>query len=129
MKIQAFDLALESKFSIYRRDIWYSETMQLPGASLLFAPVVVDQSVPTGTTGNVCDILVEDYDLHNNCHYDYVLVNGANSYRDSATVSWRGWTLSELAQQTSEVDGFDQYFVDQNNVWKFKYNVSTGDFT
>ena len=37
--------------------------------------------------------------------------------------------MSELNEQTSEIDGFDQYLVDPDNVWKFKYNVSTGDFS
>lgn len=58
-----------------------------------------------------------------------MIVSGEQTYRDSVKTAWRGWTLSELNEQTSEIDGFDQYLVDPDNVWKFKYNVSTGDFS
>ena len=99
---------------------------------MLLSPVLLHHTVSV-ESGRV-DATFSDYNVRNGCLYDYVAVikssnSAVSSYRDSVQTQWTGWSIVELAPQTSEVEGFEDYLADPKNVWKFKYNVSIGDFS
>ena len=133
-KNNCVDLTVKSEstsgeFSIYRRELWFSEEDSAPGANLLYSPVTL--RTPLLSVGSV---QLSDYNIQNKCLYDYLVVKreGAGaptSFRISVKSSWIGWSLCELLPQSSDVSGYQNYMVDTNNIWKFKYNVSIGDYT
>lgn len=138
--------------SIYKKEIWYKP--KADGSTVLDAfgrPIPVVEAVEENNWHLVTDKtesdIVYDFNVGNNRYYKYlyrfvyagvkggkdprvsdvVLIEGLKEIIVPIKVGWTGWSLTEL-HEVENTDG-KVYQASLKDVWKFKYNISPGDFT
>lgn len=130
--------------SIYKKEIWYDESRLNEKGN----PLAVEEENYHLVT-NVSDSgTIFDFNVGNNRYYKYLfrfvysgdsangnditLAEGLKEIIIPIKVGWLGWTLTEL----HEVENVDPkvygdtkvYNASLRDVWKFKYNISPGDY-
>lgn len=108
--------------SVYRREIWYDRFGNVAGAEKKWKQI----------TPFITGSRLIDYTVLNNRNYEYVIrlskygkSGAAETLKGiyfSHKTNWLGWSITEL-HPTDDPNTFSASPVD---VWRFKYNISTG---
>lgn len=108
--------------SVYRREIWYDRFGNVAGAEKKWKQI----------TPFIAGSRLIDYTVLNNRNYEYVIrlskygqTGAAETLKGiyfSYKTNWLGWSITEL-HPTDDPNTFSASPVD---VWRFKYNISTG---
>lgn len=130
--------------SVYKKEIWYDESQ----IDEFGNPAPVEEEKYHLVTNVTDSGTIFDFNVGNNRYYKYLfrfVYSGNPDTGDTATlaeglreiivpikVGWLGWTLTEL----HEVENIDPkvygdtkvYTASLKDVWKFKYNISPGDY-
>ena len=126
--------------SIYKKEIWHRPNPLDPQR-----PIALEEDYWHLVTDKTEADIIYDFNIGNNRYYKYlyrfvyfgkkdsiitsntVLTEGLNEVVCPIRVRWDGWSLTELHEV--ENSGGTVYRASLKDVWKFKYNVSPGDFT
>ena len=108
--------------SVYKKEIWYDRETNTPMEQDVWIPVALEET----------SSIIRDFNVGNNRHYKYVFrlveKNAGSNYEYSSGVivpiktNWQGWSIVEL----HETDDPKVFTASPKDVWKFKYNISTG---
>lgn len=108
--------------SVYKKEIWYDRETGEPMEEPVWTPVALNE--PSN--------IIRDFNIGNNRYYKYVFrlvenkAGGGVEYQSGIIVpiktSWQGWSITEL----HETDDPKVFTASPKDVWKFKYNISTG---
>lgn len=109
--------------SVYRREIWYDRFGNISGSESKWKQI----------TPFIVGSRLIDYTVLNNRHYEYAirLSQYTQSGKSEETLkgiylnyktNWLGWSITEL----HPTDDPKVYSASPVDVWRFKYNVSTG---
>lgn len=108
--------------SVYKKEIWYDRETNTPMEQDVWTPVALEET----------SSVIRDFNVGNNRHYKYVFrlvektAGGNYEYSSGVVVpiktNWQGWSIVEL----HETDDPKVFTAAPKDVWKFKYNVSTG---
>ena len=111
--------------SIYKKEIWYDRQKKQGDEQPLWEPVALNSYANT----------LRDFNIANNRQYKYVFrltenhAAGTQENVDGILVPlsthWSGWSITELHPTANT----NVYNASPKDVWKFKYNISTGDQT
>lgn len=108
--------------SVYKKEIWYDRQDGAEHEQEIWTPVVLGATAAT----------IRDFNVGNNRYYKYVFrlvkntASGSVEYPEGIIVpiktNWTGWSITEL----HETDDPMVFTASPKDVWKFKYNISTG---
>lgn len=108
--------------SIYKKEIWYDRETQQPMEQEVWTPVALEES----------SRIIRDFNIGNGRYYKYAFrlvenkAGGGVEHQSGIVVpiktNWQGWSIVEL----HETDDPKVFTAAPKDVWKFKYNVSTG---
>lgn len=108
--------------SVYKKEIWYDRQDGVEHEQEIWTPVVLGATAAT----------IRDFNVGNNRYYKYVFrlvkntASGSVEYPEGIIVpiktNWTGWSITEL----HETDDPTVFTASPKDVWKFKYNISTG---
>lgn len=108
--------------SVYKKEIWYDRETNMPMEQDVWAPVALEET----------SSVIRDFNVGNNRRYKYVFrlvekTAGSTYEYSSGTIvpiktNWQGWSIVEL----HETDDPKVFTASPKDVWKFKYNISTG---
>lgn len=108
--------------SVYKKEIWYDRETNMPMEQDVWIPVALEET----------SSVIRDFNVGNNRHYKYVFrlvektAGGNYEYSSGVIVpiktNWQGWSIVEL----HETDDPKVFSASPKDVWKFKYNISTG---
>lgn len=111
--------------SIYKKEIWFDRNLQKGFEEPLWRPVILRSS----------QWAFRDFNIGNNREYKYVFRPVRRESNDGFTefegqtfivkTKWMGWSITEL----HETDEVGVYTASPKDVWKFRYNVSSGQQT
>jgi hypothetical protein len=108
--------------SIYKKEIWYDRENNQEKEQEIWTPVTF------GSSSNI----LRDFNIANNRQYKYVFrlvknkISGMQENTGGIIVpiktNWMGWSITELhPTEDSKI-----FYASPKDVWKFKYNISTG---
>lgn len=108
--------------SVYKKEIWYDRETGEPKEQPVWTPVTIEDD----------SNIIRDFNIGNNRYYKYVFrlventASGGVEYPSGIIAtfktSWQGWSIVEL----HETDDPKVFTASPKDVWKFKYNVSSG---
>ena len=108
--------------SVYKKEIWYDRETNMPMEQDVWTPVALEET----------SSVIRDFNVGNNRRYKYVFrlvekTAGSTYEYSSGTIvpiktNWQGWSIVEL----HETDDPKVFTASPKDVWKFKYNISTG---
>ena len=108
--------------SIYKKEIWYDRETRRQMEQDVWTPVAFEESSRT----------IRDFNIGNGRYYKYVFrlvqnsTSGGVENKSGIIVpiktNWQGWSIVEL-HETNDPKVFTAA---PKDVWKFKYNISTG---
>lgn len=108
--------------SVYKKEIWYDRETGKSMEQDVWTPVALEEA----------SSVIRDFNIGNGRYYKYVfrlvenMVGGGVEYPSGIIVpiktNWQGWSIVEL----HETDDPKMFTAAPKDVWKFKYNVSTG---
>lgn len=108
--------------SVYKKEIWYDRETGKPMEQDVWMPVALEEA----------SSVIRDFNIGNGRYYKYVfrlvenMVSGGVEYPSGIIVpikaNWQGWSIVEL----HETDNPKVFTAAPKDVWKFKYNISTG---
>ncbi len=108
--------------SVYKKEIWYDRDTNMPMEQDVWTPVALEET----------SSVIRDFNVGNNRRYKYVFrlvekTAGSTYEYSSGTIvpiktNWQGWSIVEL----HETDDPKVFTASPKDVWKFKYNISTG---
>lgn len=112
--------------SVYKKEIWYDRNTGNSHEEPLWTPVSINTNYP----------IIRDYNVKNNRTYKYVFrpvlrnIDGASVEDISGKIyvvktKWQGWSITELHPTNDSL----VFTASPMDVWKFKYNISSGQQT
>lgn len=112
--------------SVYKKEIWYDRINNKPMEEALWSPVILNTNQKN----------IRDYNISNHRTYKYSFrtsqllssggrVEDADGQIFAFSTNWQGWSIVEMHATDTEY----VYTAEPKDVWKFKYNVSSGQFS